>query len=62
MIHINGHDITDVYNGSKTIIAVYKGLRLIWRKVVDIVDTLSCYFNGYWIDEYPWTDNTGWKD
>ena len=23
---------------------------------------LSCYFNGYWIDEYPWTDDTPWTD
>ena len=25
-------------------------------------ELLSCYANGYWIDEYPWTDNTSWAD
>jgi hypothetical protein len=23
---------------------------------------LSCYYNGYWADEYPWTDDTPWHD
>ena len=47
MIHINGHDINGVYSGSKTIVAVYSGLKLVWNNVRDI---LACYANGYWID------------
>ena len=27
-----------------------------------ITEILSCYHNGYWIDEYPWTDDTPWTD
>lgn len=38
---------------------VYHGHKLVWSKFLEI---LSCYFNGYWIDEYPWTDDTPWKD
>ena len=60
MIHINSHNITGVYSGSKDIVNVYKGLRLVWSKVSRIIK--SCYNNGYWIDEYPWTDDTPWGD
>ena len=58
------------------ILAVYMRGRLIWYptkdkendnpppqeddKEDDII--LSCFYNGYWIDEYPWTDETPWTD
>lgn len=63
-MHINGLEILSVY---------MRG-RLIWPiKPKDEGDTpggddtpddiiLSCYYNGYWIDEYPWTDETPWTD
>lgn len=57
MIHINNHDITGVYSGSRDIIRVYSGLHLVWSKITEL---LSCYANGYWMDEYPWTDDTPW--
>jgi hypothetical protein len=57
MIHINNHNITGVYSGNRDIIRVYSGLHLVWSKITEI---LSCYYNGYWIDEYPWTDDTPW--
>ena len=63
MINIHNHDIVGVYSGSKDIVQVYSGLKLVWQKYKpkdDII--LSCYYNGYWIDEYPWTDNTPWTD
>jgi len=59
MIHINGHNITGVYSGSKSIIAAYSGLKLNWSK---LTDQLCCYANGYWMDDYPWADNTAWTD
>ena len=59
MIHINNHNITGVYSGLKDVVAVYSGLKLVWSKVGSL---LSCYSNGYWIDEYPWTDDTPWTD
>lgn len=60
MIHINHHDITGVYSGSRDIVAVYSGLRLVWSKLGNTL--LSCYSNGYWIDEYPWLDDLQWAD
>jgi hypothetical protein len=62
MIHINNHDITGVYSGLKDIVAVYSGLKLVWQKIAENTEILSCYSNGYWIDEYPWTDETPWTD
>lgn len=69
MIHINNHEITGVYSGSKDIVAVYKGLKLVWSKVQQggpeeptVPTILSCYYSGYWIDEYPWTEDTPWTD
>ena len=59
MIHINNHDITGVYSGSRDIIRVYSGLQLVWSKITEI---LSCYANGYWIDDYPWVDDNKWTD
>ena len=59
MIHINGHDIVGVYSESKDIVKVYSGLKLVWSKIIEI---LSCYGNGYWIDEYPWIDDSLWTD
>lgn len=62
MIHINNHEIVGVYSGSKDIVAVYSGLKLVWNKIKEANKILSCYYNGYWIDEYPWTDDTPWTD
>ena len=39
--------------------------RLVWalkEESSEILDILSCFNNGYWIDEYPWTDETPWTD
>ena len=59
MIHINNRDISDIYRASRAIVEVYKGHRLVWQKIKEII---SCYSNGYWVDEYPWVDDTFWKD
>ena len=59
MIYKNNRDTAGVYCGSMEIERVYHGHKLVWSK---FLETLSCYFNGYWIDEYPWTDDTPWKD
>ena len=51
-------------NGLK-ILAVYTH----GHKIADFGDynikpeeILSCFYNGYWIDDYPWTDDTPWTD
>lgn len=59
MIHINRHNITGVYGGHREITRVYSGLKLVWSKLTEI---MSCYSNGYWIDQYPWIDDAFWKD
>ena len=59
MVYINNHDITDIRSGIIEIVRVYSGTNLVWSKIREF---LSCYANGYWIDQYPWTDNTPWKD
>lgn len=59
MIHINNHEITGVYCRLNDIVKVYSGLNLVWSKITEI---LSCYSNGYWMDEYPWVDDNAWAD
>jgi len=52
-MHINGYNVLSIY---------MRG-RLVWAPEKKEDETiLSCYFNGYWIDEYPWTDETPWTD
>lgn len=48
-----------VYPSIVDVVAVYRGYQLVWSKFNDM---LSCYSNGYWIDQYPWADNTYWVD
>ena len=59
MVHINNHNITDIYRGQQDIDRVYKGLYLVWGK---LLDALCCFANGYWVDQYPWVDDSSWKD
>ena len=59
MLHINNHEITGIYHGQQSIDSVYKNLVLIWSKFSDM---LCCFANGYWIDQYPWVDDSSWKD
>lgn len=60
MIHINRHEITGVYSGSKDIQQVYKGLILVWNKTAGMI--FCCFSNGYWMDEHPWIDTEVWTD
>ena len=36
--------------------------RLIWSIDSQNINKNSCFFNGYWLDEYPWTDELPWTD
>jgi hypothetical protein len=60
MIKINGKSVIGIYKQAIPVIAVYTRGQLVWPDIDDII--LSCYYNGYWIDEYPWTDDTPWTD
>lgn len=69
MIYYNGREIGELHFGPIEIIKVYykrsnRPIEKIWpEEGSSPIDTiLSCYYNGYWIDEYPWTDDTPWKD
>lgn len=68
MIKYKFDEIESMHINGLNIIAVYMRGRLIWpikpKDDEDIPDdiVLSCYYNGYWIDEYPWTDETSWVD
>ena len=65
MLHINNHEITGIYRGLREIKEVYDGIYLVWVKPGQNGEgeiILSCYYNGYWIDDYLWTDDTPWTD
>ena len=50
-----------MYINGQSILSVYTQGQHIWPE--EIIDTiLSCFYNGYWIDEYPWSDDTPWTD
>jgi hypothetical protein len=40
----------------KTIAAVYKAGQVIWQAI------RSCFGAGYWINEYPWSNQDGWNN
>ena len=56
-----GRQFSSINNIGRTILYVYSNGRLIWSKNT-ISDVFSCFYNGYWIDEYPWTDEQPWTD
>ena len=65
MIKINGNDIRSIGYLGRPMISVYINGQLVWpeRTIPDTPEqTLSCFFNGYWIDDMPWTDDTPWMD
>lgn len=65
-IYNNGRGVDSIYYQGRPIALVYAFGRKIWpreKEITPIIDTiLSCFYNGYWIDEYPWTDDTPWTD
>ena len=60
MIKVNGSDIIGVYYLGTPILAVYINGEKIWPG--DNPDVYSCFAAGYWIDDYPWTDDDSWTD
>lgn len=60
MIRLNNKNIIAINMNGKSILSVYLRGQKIWPDILDII--LSCYYNGYWIDEYSWTDDTSWTD
>ena len=60
MIYINNNSISNIYYNKHNIYAVYKGDLKVWGIIDNIIQ--SCFARGYWIDDKPWTDNSGWSD
>ena len=61
-IFANNRRINRIYYNNTPIRRVYVGNYFVWPTSAIIDGILSCYYNGYWIDEYPWTDDTHWVD
>lgn len=59
MININNLPIKSVYVGDKLVYNIYVKDTLVWELLSEV---LSCYANGYWIDDQQWTDDTQWSD
>lgn len=60
MIIKGGHQITDIYHGKLRIVEVYHGKSLVYK--LNKEESESCFANGYWINEYPWSNSDGWKN
>lgn len=56
MIQKNNQEVTAIHHQNKTIAAVYKAGRVIWQAI------RSCFGAGYWINEYPWSNQDGWNN
>lgn len=56
MIYKSRRDITAVRYGERVMAFVYKGAQLVWQAIS------SCFGAGYWINEYPWSNQDSWKN
>ena len=56
MIIKNYNNQSAEYFGTRAIVAVYKGLQLVWEIIK------SCFGKGYWINNAPWVNNDAWKN
>lgn len=61
MIRIGNNKIIAMYRNGQRILAVHTQGQMIWPEEI-INEILSCFSNGYWMDEYPWVDNDTWVD
>lgn len=61
-IYKDNNPTVGIYYRQTPILSVYVGANKVWPNN-DTIDTiLSCYAAGYWMDEYPWTEDTAWVD
>ena len=63
-INIGDNKLLAAYYKDSPVLKIYIKDELVWPILSNPTsdDVLSCYYNGYWIDEYPWTDDTPWTD
>lgn len=62
MIRFGNKKIVAMYINGQSILSVYTQGQQIWPEEAIIDEILSCFSNGYWIDEYPWVDEQSWTD
>lgn len=55
-IHIGKKDVSQLYIGKKTVVAVYRGLNLVWEAIT------SCFGSGWWINDRQWKNDEAWKN
>lgn len=66
MIYTTKNQVDGIYYGQLQINAIYFGKTLVWElkttppEEPDYDELNSCYAQGYWIDDYPWTDEDSW--
>ena len=56
MIHKNGKDITEIYQGGRAISTIYKGVDLVWQ----IAN--SCFGSGVWMRDKKWSNTDIWRN
>ena len=61
---VDNTNITAIDWGNAPVIAVYYRNNVVWKPKEEPIDetVLSCFSNGYWIDDYPWLDDAVWVD
>ena len=61
MIYVNHNgelkEVIGVYVGNIPIAEMYQQDKLIYQNLAQI-----CFTNGYWVDQFPWDDNSYWMD
>jgi hypothetical protein len=56
MLKCSNKDIEQVYYGSKTVTAIYRGTKMVWEAV------RSCFGSGAWINVKGWINTESWKN
>lgn len=57
--------VISIYYKGLPITSVYIRGQKVWPEELEpiipiIEEVISCFAKGYWIDEYPWTDDLPW--
>ena len=55
-INIGNIEFTNILVGSHEVL-VYVGSEQVWP----VLDNIA-FSNGFWVDEFPWDDNSCWMD
>lgn len=57
-------NVISIYYQGLPIVSVYTRGQKVWPEDLEpiIEEIISCFAKGYWIDEYPWTDDLSWTD